>query len=284
MGDRLLWGAMDLEGGTVPVYGARCALKTQDFATRDAADPWALSGEERAVVDGLVAAFTGSERLRAQVQWLYDHGGVYRVAGDGSLLLLHGCVPLDGDGGLAAVACDDGRARAGKGLLDHVDLLCRRAWEGRAQGDLDWMGYLWCGWQSTFAGRVVKTFERTYIADKETWKEPEDPYYALTREDAGACAAVLADFGLDPATARLVNGHTPVKLPKGEKPVRAQGRRIVIDGGLCAAYRKTTGIAGYTLVRRADGSLLLVAHGEFPGEAAVFGAAADVEHRVEPVA
>ncbi len=281
MGERLLWGAMDPAARTVPVYGVSCRLSTGDFPTWRPDDPYGLSGEERRLMDGFVGAFTSSARLQRQVQWLYDNGGVYRVV-EGDALLFHGCVPLAPDGSFAQVDCGD-RRRSGRELLDWVDGVCRRAWDERDPWALDWMGQLWCGWQSTFAGRVVKTFERTYIEDKETWKEPEDPYYALTREDAAPCAAVLGEFGVDPERGVIVNGHTPVKLPKGERPVRGGGRRLVIDGGLCAAYRKTTGIAGYTLVREGSGALRLVTHGEFPGLNAVLGGTADVGHSGERV-
>ena len=281
MGGRLLWGAMDPVAREVPVYGSVCRLKTGDFPTWRAGDPYELDADERLLMDGFVEAFTSSPRLQRQVQWLYDNGGVYRVV-EGGMLLFHGCVPLSSDGSFAQVSCGD-RVRSGRELLDWVDGLCRRAWEGRDQRDLDWMGQLWCGWQSTFAGRVVKTFERTYIEDKETWKEPEDPYYALTRTDSAPCAAVLGEFGVDPESGVIVNGHTPVKLPKGELPVRGGGRRVVIDGGLCSAYRKTTGIAGYTLVREASGELRLVTHGEFPGRDAVLGGLADIGHSCECV-
>ena len=278
MDDRLLWGKMDLAAGEVEVYGTRHPLVTCDFPTFDAADPYALTVEEQEVMDGLVQAFTGSARLRSQVQWLYDHGSVYKV--DGDLLLFHGCVPMNEDGTFAQVDCGQGVLRSGRLLLDWVDGLCRRAWEGRSQLDLDWMGYLWCGWQSTFAGRVVKTFERTYIADESTWKEPEDPYYALTCTDPAPAQAVLAEFGVDTACGRIVNGHTPVKLPRGQVPVRAGGHRVVIDGGLCKAYRKTTGIAGYTLVRRGD-TLELVSHTDYPGDDEVRLGCADMDHTGE---
>ena len=279
MEDRLLWGSMNLDEGTVSVYGVPYPLKTVDFPTYDSADPFALSLEEQALMDGFVQAFCASERLQTHVQWLYDHGSVYAVA-DG-VLAFHGCVPFENDGTLAQVDCGD-TCRSGKDLLDWVDALVRRAWTVRDQDALDWMGYLWCGWQSTFAGRIVKTFERTYIVDEETWKEPEDPYYALTKTDAAPCATVLTAFGLDAHEGRIVNGHTPVKLPKGQVPVRGGGLRVVIDGGLCKAYRKSTGIAGYTLVRAADGAFRLVTHGEFPGLAAAV-AGADMTHSAEAI-
>ena len=284
MGDRLLWGRMDLAAATVDVYGVTQPLRTRDFPTFDASDPYAFSLQEARAMDALVASFRGSARLQAQVRWLYDNGSVWRVVegSQGPYLLFHGCVPMGEDGALAEVDCGD-RTRHGRELLDWTDELCRRAWEGRLREDLDWMGFLWTGWQSTFAGRRVKTFERTYLADESTWKEPEDPYYALTKgEDPSAARLVLAEFGVDPARGRIVNGHTPVKLPKGQRPVRSAGQRLVIDGGFCKAYRKATGIAGYTLVDEPEG-LRLVTHGDFPGLEAVF-AGEDMAHESETIA
>ena len=276
MQDRLLWGRMDLSGGTVEVGGVAYPLRTLDFPTFSKEDPYALDADERELVEGFAAGFRSSARLQAHVRWLFERGSVYKTLP--GLLLFHGCVPLNDDGTFAEVDCGTGRY-AGKRLLDWTDALCRYAWSGRDQWALDWMGYLWCGWQSTFAGRVVKTFERTYIADESTWKEPEDPYYALTREDPAPCEAILAEFGLDPACSRIVNGHTPVKLPKGESPVRGAGKRLVIDGGFCRAYRSKTGIAGDTLNVGAEG-LSLVEHGEFPGKEAVLRDFADTGHGV----
>lgn len=286
MESRLLLDKIDLTAGTVRVGEATYPLVTRDFPTLagvagsacPTGDPHELSDAERELMGELVAAFTGSAHLQEQIAWLYEHGGVYDVAG--RYLLVHGCVPMEQDGTLAAVACDDGEARAGRPLLDWTDALCRRAWEGREQRDLDWMGFFWTGWQSTFMGRVVKTFERTYLEDESTWKEPQDPYFALTNDDPAPCELVLREFGLDPTTGVIVNGHTPVKLPKGQTPVRGGGRRLVIDGGFCRAYRKSTGIAGYTLVDDARG-VRLVTHGDFPGLDAVLDEGADMGHEAQ---
>ena len=285
MEGRLLLDKIDLAAGTVQVGEEAYPLRTRDFPTlagvrgsaEPSGDPYAFTADEARVMDELVGEFCASARLQAQVQWLYDHGSAYLVT-DGHLLV-HGCVPMEPDGSLAWVTCDDGRARAGRELLDWTDELCRRAWELRDQRDLDWMGFFWTGWQSTFMGRVVKTFERTYVEEQSTWKEPEDPYFALTNEDAAACGRVLAAFGLDPETGVIVNGHTPVKLPKGQRPVRGGGHRYVIDGGFCRAYRKSTGIAGYTLIDDARG-VRLVTHGEYPGKEAVL-AGEDMAHETE---
>ena len=281
MEGRLLLDKIDLTAGTVHVGEAAYPLITCDFPTLTGVpgapdgDPYAFTQAEQAVMDELVAAFTGSEHLQRQIAWLYLNGGVYRVAG--RYLLIHGCVPLDEDGLFAQVLCDDGVARSGKDLLDWTDMLCRRAWRDRGQRDLDWMGFFWTGWQSTFMGRVVKTFERTYIADESTWREPQDPYYTLTNDAPELCGRILAEFGLAPKTGVIVNGHTPVKLPKGQLPVRSDGRRLVIDGGFCKAYRKSTGIAGYTLIDDAMGARL-VTHGDFPGLDAVLDEGVDMTH------
>ena len=57
----------------------------------------------------------------------------------------------------------------------------------------------------------------------------------------------------------IINGHVPVKVKKGESPIKAGGRAIIIDGGFCRAYHKKTGISGYTLISNSRG-LRLIAH------------------------
>ncbi len=299
MESRMLLGRIDPIAGTVDLDGRAYPLNTTDFPTVDLSeggDPYAFDERESALMDRLVAEFVGSDELRRQVQWLYDHGGVYKVipgtpAGGtggvaegsarerGGYLLIHGCVPMCEDGTLAQLDCGD-RTRAGRELLDWTERVCRRAWEGRERSDLDWMGFFWTGWQSTFMGRVVKTFERTYLADKSTWAEPEDPYYALTKDDPAPCELVLSEFGCDPERDVIVNGHTPVKLPKGQSPVRGGGKRLVIDGGFCKAYRASTGIAGYTLIDDEEG-VRLVTHGEFAGVDAALDEYVDMEHTTQ---
>ena len=126
---------------------------------------------------------------------------------------------------------------------------------------MDWMWYLWVGHRSPMSGRVVKTFERSYIEDKAAWEEPMDPYFTLTRE-APACDAIMREFGLVPGCGHIINGHTPVKTIQGESPLRAEGRLVVIDGGFCQAYHPKTGIAGYTLIASSRG-VRLKAHEAF---------------------
>ena len=271
MQDRCLLGAIDLSSGTVRIDGRDWSLSTADVPTLDPAHPAELTEEERKVMDGLVAAFADSDRLRRHVQFLYDHGSVYKVCN--GRLLFHGCVPLDADGSFSSVI-SNGQARTGRAYLDYVERIARGAWHTHDQLALDWMWYLWCGAHSPLAGRVMKTFERAYVADPEAWNEPQDPYFDLTR-DAEVALRVLSEFGLEGPYARIVNGHTPVHEVDGDTPVRADGHLLVIDGGFCQAYHKTTGIAGYTLIADARG-LRLKAHRPFHGVTAALMANDDI--------
>ena len=45
----------------------------------------------------------------------------------------------------------------------------------------------------------------------------------------------------------------PVRVFKGETPIKADGRLMVIDGGFSKIYHNRTGIAGYTLVYHSRG-------------------------------
>ena len=259
MEDRLLLERIDAERGTVEIDGVDWPLVTRDFPTVDPADPYRLTRAEQRIVDKLVAEFTAPGQLQRHVEFLYSHGSMYKVSNNN--LLFHGCVPMNEDGTFSSINCM-GTWRSGKDYLDYCDLIARRAWRDRDQDSLDWMWYLWIGFKSPASGRLVKTFERSYIEDTSTWKEPMDPYFTLTRE-AGPCDAILREFGIQ-ATAQghIINGHTPVKTKAGEEPVRADGKLLVIDGGFCTAYHPATGIAGYTLISSSHG-MRIKAHKAF---------------------
>ena len=258
MHDRLLLDKIDLADATVEIDGARWPLTTSDFPTLDPDSPYELTPEEGRIIDKLVQEFTGSDHLRSHIDFLYRHGSMYLVRN--SNLLFHGCVPMSADGTFTNVNCL-GTWRAGRDYMDFCDSIARRAWRTREQEALDWMWYLWVGHKSPASGRLVKTFERSYIADESTWAEPMDPYFELTRE-VSACDAIMREFGIVPGSGHIINGHTPVKTIKGESPIRADGRLLVIDGGFCQAYHPKTGIAGYTLIASSRG-MRLKAHEAF---------------------
>lgn len=258
MEDRLLLDKIDVNRGTVSIAGTEHALNTRDFPTLDSAHPYRLTEDEQRIVDKLVYEFTSDDRLSRHVEFLYSHGSIY-LARNGNLLF-HGCVPMNEDGTFSSMNCM-GTWRAGKDYLDFCDRIARKAWRDRNQEALDWMWYLWIGFKSPISGRVVKTFERSYIDDRSTWEEPMDPYFELTH-DIYACDAIMREFGLMPGYGHIINGHTPVKTKKGEQPIRADGRLLVIDGGFCRAYHPKTGIAGYTLISSSRG-MRLKAHEAF---------------------
>lgn len=269
--DRLLLDKMDLERGVVTIGGQEWPLATRDFPTLTADDPYRLTPEEGRVLAHLADAFRDSGRLRRHVGFLFERGSLYLVH-DGNLLF-HGCIPLEPDGTFSSVTCE-GMPHAGRSYLDFCDRIARRAWTRGDQSALDWMYYLWCGAHSPLSGRVVKTFERAFVADEAAWQEPRDPYYELSdREDVSV--AILREFGLEGPECRIINGHTPVRASSGESPIRAKSRKLVIDGGFCEAYHKTTGIAGYTLVSGSH-DLRIKAHRPFRGIEAALDDNADI--------
>ena len=247
---RLLLDKMDLEAGTVEVEGTVWPLRDTNFPTLDPADPYKLSPEEEEMLNSLEASFLNSEKLQRHIKFLFTHGALYtKVNGN---LLYHGCIPMTEDGEFEWVELNDVRLR-GKALMDYLDDQVRKAYyaprksgETGRSGDIMW--YLWLGGDSPLFGKEkMTTFERLFIADKASHKEPTRPYYKLIKERA-ACEKILREFGLDPHTAKILNGHVPVKIKDGESPIKGGGLLYVIDGGISKAYQKQTGIAGYTFI------------------------------------
>ena len=108
----------------------------------------------------------------------------------------------------------------------------------------------------------MTSFERYFIDNESTWVEIKDEYYHLI-EKPSVCNKILCEFGIDPNNfSHIINGHVPVKIKKGESPIKSNGKLLVIDGGLSKAYQKVTGLAGYTLLFNSHG-LLLSAHDAF---------------------
>ena len=211
MDDRLLLEHVDAERGVAVVDGREYELRTRDFPTLEADDPYALTSEEQRVMDNLMNAVRSSDKLRRHVGFLFEHGSTYLVHNGN--VLFHACVPMNEDGSFCAVN-HQGQMLSGRAYYDYADRLARRAWHEHDQVSLDWMWYLWCGRFSPLSGRVVKTFERTYFTDRSTWEEPRDPYFSHT-EDPAMCARVLEEFGADVERGVIINGHTPVHAAAG---------------------------------------------------------------------
>lgn len=264
MQDRLLLDKINFEAGTVELAGQVYPLLDTDLPTIDPQQPYALSEGEQLVIEKLKLSFASSKRLQQHVRFLYSKGSMYLVYNGN--LLYHGCIAMHEDGSFQGFMVDN-KAYAGKEFMDRVDRLARQGYfatddPARKQYGLDAMWYLWSGPQSPLFGKAkMATFERYFIADKSTHVEGRNAYYAL-RDQPETARQILTEFGLDPETGHIVNGHVPVKVRKGESPVKAGGKLLVIDGGFAKAYQKETGIAGYTLVYNSYG-LLLAAHHPF---------------------
>ena len=215
--------------------------------------PYDLTFEEQNIINDLKTYFLESHQLQKHLDYLYQKGSVY-ICYNGNLLF-HGCVPMNDDGSFREIQFERNKYY-GKTYLDYVDNRVRKAYIKREQQDLDFMYFLWCGLISPIAGREFKTFERTFISDKRTWKEPVDPYFDLI-ENESICEKILQEFGLDSKRGHIINGHVPVKVRNGESPIKGNGKAIVIDGGFCEAYHNKTGISGYTLVSNSRGLRLL---------------------------
>lgn len=280
MEDRLLLDKVDYENACIELDGKTYPLKEKHFPTVDRDDPYKLSQAEREIMDELEKLFLESEQLQRHVEFLYSHGSMYQVFNGN--LLFHGCVPLDEDGALKAIHLE-GRIYQGRSYMDYADMAARRAFfsEDPPQRYLDFMWYLWCGSNSPLSGRVVKTFERTFIEDKSTWEEPKNPYYEYQSSEP-VCRMLLREFGLYSENSHIINGHTPVHVNQGENPLKAHGRLIVIDGGFCKAYQKTTGIAGYTLIFNSHG-MRLKSHQPFSGMEAALEENMDIDSESQQV-
>lgn len=284
MTDKLLLHQVNVQNHTVCIAGTDYEICEETFPTVsfDPSNPevsYKLTAEEKQLMEGLRMAFVGSVRLRQHMDFLYQKGSMYRIFNGN--LLFHGCVPLDESGNLEGVVFHQKRYR-GRDYLDYAERIARRAWSKDAtQKELDFMWYLWCGRKSPLSGRNIKTFERTYVKDESTWHEASNPYYQYYEQEK-ICNMILHEFNLYSDRSHIINGHTPVRTSKGEHPVRANGRLMVIDGGFCKSYHKTTGIAGYTLIFNSHG-IRIKSHQPFQSVYAALTENKDIESRSELV-
>ena len=253
-------------------------LLDTNLPTIDPKDPYKLSQYEQDLMDQLWRSFRKSEKMQRHLRMLYEHGSLYLVRN--GFLLFHAAIPLNADGTFAeADVC--GKRVSGKALMDRTDEVIRMAYYGEGkdkQDALDYLLYLWEGELSPLYNKdKMTTFERYFLADKETWKEKKGAYFTLA-DDEKVCENILKEFGLDPATGRIVNGHVPVRTIKGETPIRANGKRFVIDGGFSKPYQEKTGIAGYTLIYNSHG-IQLVEHESFESREQAILSGSDIHSR-----
>ncbi len=277
MDNRLLLDKVNFDDGTIKIAEKIYKLN-EKFPTIDKNNPCALTDDEQEIISGLKSNFLESVNLQAHVDFLYKKGGVY-TCHNGNLLF-HANVPLNEDGSFKKIYFE-GETYSGKNYFDYVDRRARRAYFDKKLKDLDFMYFLWCGLISPIAGREFRTFERAFIDDKEICKEPADFYYDLI-DDPKICDKILIEFGLDAERGHIINGHVPVRVRKGETPVKAGGKALVIDGGFSTPYHEKTGISGYTLVSNSRG-LRLLRHQKIADVKTALAENKDIESTAETV-
>ncbi|ODJ58921.1 fructose-1,6-bisphosphatase [Brochothrix thermosphacta] len=264
MENRRLLDKIDYAAGTISIAGKDYLLTDTHFPTINPKSPYTLTPEESEVIHRLVSGFVNSEKLQEHVAFLYSKGSMYlRYNGN---LIYHGCIPLDDDGSFEKLLIA-GKTYSGRSLLDQFDRFAREAYSQPDGSEikknaLDYVWYLWTGETSPLFGKkAMTTFERYFIEDKTTHYEKKNAYYQL-RNNVSTVDKILVEFDLNPDIGHIVNGHTPIKEGKGETPIKADGKMLVIDGGFSKAYHNVTSIAGYTLIYNAYG-LQLVRHQPF---------------------
>jgi fructose-1,6-bisphosphatase-3 len=249
---RRLLRTVDLEKGTVVVDGRTYPLRDRHLPTVDRANPEALSEDEQQCLDRMRASFLASPLLWEHARFLVARGSTFVQRDDH--LIFHGCVPVDESGAFLPLAID-GEERRGRALFHAIDNVVTRALNHRAPNDLDFLWYLWSGPRSPMFGKDrITTFERDFVADASAHHETKNPYFNLIHDPA-FCERVLEEFGCD-HRGLIVNGHVPVKIDKGESPLKTGGKAITIDGAFSPAY----GDHGYTLVLEADQTFLARHH------------------------
>ena len=265
MNDRLVLEMVDFKNGVMTIDGTKHDLLDKNFPTINPEDPYRLSQEESEIMEKLRISIKNSKRLQRHIEFLFSHGSMYLTYN--SNLLFHGCIPMNSDGSFQNFDIG-GSAVSGKNLCNRFEIAVRRGYQHRfssknEDSNIDYFWYLWCGETSPLFGKKkMATFERYFVSDKKTHKEERNDYYNLVYKDETYADKILNEFNLNPKKSHIVNGHVPVKVKKGESPIKANGKLFVIDGGMSKPYQKVTGVAGYTLIYNSYG-LVLVEHEHF---------------------
>ncbi|MBN2401705.1 MAG: fructose-bisphosphatase class III [Spirochaetes bacterium] len=206
-------------------------LTDTHFPTLDMDDPTKLTIEEKEVIDDLVQQFTGSKRIKSLMKFLFEHGNLYHI--NNFILDIHALIPSTKDGKF-----ENFLGKKGKELFNYIQDVVKNVGKNyledrqQNQKDLDLMFYLWCGPKSPFFGKhAMKTFERYFYKDKDTHKE-KLLFWKENIEKKEFMDLIMKEFG----ARRIVYGHTPVDILKGEKIASTDGRAINIDGGFAEAY------------------------------------------------
>jgi fructose-1,6-bisphosphatase III len=264
-----------IRGSSVEIDGVARSLKESRFPTLDPSDPYRLTPDEASCLDRIRRSFLASDKLWRHVRFLVERGAMAVPCDDH--LIFHGCVPVDGGGRYLSFEID-GRSLSARSLFEGFDRVIARAVEDPKPRDLDLLWYLWCGPVSPLFGKDrIATFERDLVVEAEAHVETKNAYFKLIHEK-DFCARILGEFGVDTTRGLIVNGHVPVKIEKGEDPLKKSGRAITIDGAFSPAY----GDHGYTLLIEPEGTFL-AEHHHFESVAAAVELGVDIIPKITPI-
>ena len=283
--DRCILDHIDFKRGVYVVDGKEYEMKSCNFPTVDPANPCELTQEEYILMERLHHSFRVSEKLQKHIKMMLSHGCMYTICNQN--LLFHASCPLNADGSLKDVELFKGRCFSGKELMHNIGILIRAAFNNDTPKEerlfaRDYFLYLWCGKDSPlFDKSKMATFERYFLTDRNTYKE-EKGYYFQLRNSEEVCDRILDAFGVKGENRHIINGHVPVHASKGENPIKANGKLMVIDGGFSEAYHNETGIAGYTLVYHSRG-FQLVQHEPFTSASEAIEKGTDIKSTTQLV-
>ena len=285
MEDRCLLDHIDYRRGVCVINGKEYAMRSNNFPTINPDNPCELTDEEYQLMEKLHHSFRVSEKLQKHIKMLLSHGCMFNICNQN--LLFHASCPLNADGSLKETPLYGGKSYSGKELMHQIGMLIRAAFENDSDSNLrlyarDYFLYLWCGKDSPlFDKSKMATFERYFLTDKETFKEEKGNYFQL-RDSEEVCDRILDAFGVEGENRHIINGHVPVHASKGENPIKAGGKLMVIDGGFSEAYHSETGIAGYTLVYHSRG-FQLVQHEPFTSASEAIEKGTDIKSTTQLV-
>lgn len=211
--------------------GQTSGLTDTHYPTLILDDPLRLTDDENEVINDLVTQFVSSKQIRRLMEYLFIEGKLYHI--NNYIMNIHALVPSTEDGSFEELY-----GKKGKELLDHIQITIKdigdNYLEGREQEpfQLAMMFYLWCGAKSPLFGKdAMKTFERYFYRDKAAHKE-KTLYWGKNIQNPDFISRLMDEFNVE----RIVFGHTPIDVSKGQKIATPDGRAINIDGGFSEAY------------------------------------------------
>ncbi len=262
LNDRLLLDKINYKEKTININGKIYDLLDSNFPTVNPDNPYELHPEEKQVIDHLTQLFLHNEMLQKHARYLIHNGSMYLVYNNN--LLFHAAIPLGKNREFLSQKID-GLEYRGRDLFEIFEQKIRHAYLDRYEKinhDSDYFMMLWQGATSPLFGKdAMRTFERYFIKDKETHKENINYYYKY-REEAVVLKKIYEEFRLDFEKSKIINGHVPLDITKGDNVVLANKRIYSIDGGMSKEYSDKTNIGGYSLISDSH-AYFLVSHERF---------------------